>query len=325
MEVPEFLSSVSSGRRLSAIVPADMESVVRQATVSGLKGLGYAVRSNIGCACVIDRVQTPCLDEGVSSKTVYIVQYPDCDADLKSAFGLVSCLAPSDGVVVLFESAEYPPKKSKAAASLLSKAVVLDPTEGVGTISWVHYKATEAGLGVSTRGAALIQARIAGNPSATDCVLRTLSLYTNNSGSVSEQEIADAISFLVDADDGRAVLDDLLNQRSLPLSRRLEVIPESKLVPLFRAATSEMIIINQLANMLAAADKGRLDVARASEDLGLAVDRVKARYLPIARTLGPARSKSVLEICSMADTLLLRTAYSSRDAAMAVALSICRQ
>lgn len=325
MEVPEFLSSVSSGRRLSAIIPADMESVVRQSTVSGLKGLGYAVRSNLGCAGVIDRVQTPSLEDGDSSRTAYVVQYPESDADLKSAHGLVSCLSPGDGVVVLFESADYPPKKSKASASLLSKAVVLDPTEGVGTIQWVQHKATEAGLCVSARGAALLQARVAGNPSATDCVLRCLSLYTNNSGSVTEQEIVDAVSFLVDADDGRAVLDDLLNQRSLPLSRRLEVIPESKLVPLFRAATSEMIIINQLASMLAAADKGRLDVAKASEDLGLAVDRVKARYLPIARALGPARSKSVLDICSMADTLLLRTAYSSRDAAMAVALSVCRQ
>lgn len=325
MEVSELLASVAAGTRFSAVMPADKESYLRSSLLRGLSLLGYTVHPCGGCASVIDRVQTPGLDEGQSSLDAYIVQFPSADLDIKSATALASSLSKSDGAVVLFEVEEYPPKKTKAVASLLSKVVVLEVSDGVGTIPWVTSQSAKAGLNLSARCAALLQARIAGCPSALDSSLRVLRLYCGDRDLVTEQDIADSVSFIVDGEDGRAVLDDLLHQRSMPLSRRISVMQESRLVPLFRYAASELVIINQVSCILADADKGRFDYQRATDALGIPEDKIKNRYLPIAKALGIVRSKAMLDLCSTADTLLLRTPYDSRSVALAMALNICRQ
>ena len=325
MEVSEFLSSVASGTRFSAVIPTDMESLLRQSLITGLISSGYTVHPCQGCAAVIDRVQTPNLDDDGQHLDAYIVQFPSTDQDIKAVTSLAGCLSRDSGTVLLVETEDYPPKKTKSVASLLSKATILEATENAGTIPWVTAQAAAAGLQLSARCAALLQARIAGCPAATFTALRTLKHYCSGSSLVSEKDIEDSVPFHVDPEDGRAVLDDLLNQRVLSLSRRVSVMPESRMVSLFRVATAELTLIHQVATLLASSDKGRFDSMKASESLGVAEDRIRSRYLPLAKTLGVSRSKAMLDTCSKADTLLLRSPHDSRVVAMSLALNICRQ
>lgn len=319
MDIGQLISNVASGKVLSFVLPSDASDLLRVRVITGLQKKGWSVKHLPSVAMLSSELSTPPLDVVETSKTILMVPWPDGSESIKSAAASVGMLSPGEGVVA-FICEQFPPRKTKESSHILAVSVV--PKEGDNP-SWLSIGLDEAGIRLPVKAQQRLLGRIKGCPEALPQVIKSLKIASGGE-EITDQTIVDAIPFYPE-EDGRSILEDLLYQRSVPLCRRISDMPADKILPLFRIAASEMMIIHQVASLMDPADKNHfVDYKKAAELTGLEDSRIKTRYAPLAASIGATRAALILARLEQADTLLLRSPHDKRAVALSVAVSVCK-
>ena len=320
MDVQEAVSLIDRCSSFAIAVPMDLSDPVRISALSGLQSLGWKVVHVQSMAVLSYTLSTPSLDGEYDSKVLFVVPWPTDSVAFKAAQTCLPLIKGSS-LAVAFESDPFPPRKNKESSSLLSVTVVPEDNHGSYSQQWVTTCLGQNGFKVSQRVSAQIWARINGCPEAMPRVLKVLKMVSP--ADVSEAVVQESVPFYPESD-GSAVMDDLLHLRSVALCRRLQYLPSDQVLPLFRLAAKEFLLVHQVCLALKDADKSPLNPQKVAESMAIDEKRVTTRYLPLAKELGEERVRKVIDVLSKADLLLLRSPFETRKVSMALAVSVCK-
>ena len=320
MEVMELVSSIAKGSIKAFVLPSDPSDPIRVSVTSGLSSAGWALSHCSSLAELGSITGSESLDFD-QSRRVLMVPWPEDPIAYKQAILSVKQMAPE--CIVGFLSETFPPPRNKTTSSLLSVSVVPEAMKEETGQQLLADKLSERGLRATPSASRMMLNRVGGNLEALHNMVKSLSLFCGDEREVTDAVVLEAVPYIPE-DDGKKTLEDLLHLRALSLARRMQWIPAAQIVPLFRAAASEMVIVHQVALLLDASDKGWVDPGKAAEAVGVRDDAMRSRYMPLAKELGKDRSSMFIARLEQADTVLLRTPFDSRDAATALAMQMCK-
>ena len=320
MEVPELLSVVAKGTKRSVVLPLDPGDPVRISVTAGLSSAGWTVEHCQSLAILGQLTGSESL-EFSDRKVMHLVPWPSDKESFTQAITCVKQLQYTD--VIGFLSEDFPPTKNKTTATLLSLSIVAERMREDAGGQYLTIVLQSFGLRATPSATRMLLNRMGSNLEAAPLIAKSLSLACGDSKEVTDAVVLESVLYIPE-DDGKKTLDDLLHLRALPLARRLQWIPVDQLVPLFRAAASEMVVVHQTAVMVDASEKGWVDPGKAAEEIGVREEAMRSRYMPLAKEIGKDRATEMLARLEQADTVLLRTHYDARDVAMAMAMQICK-
>lgn len=320
MEAPEAVISIVKGTKNGLILSADPSDPLRILVLSEISKHGIKVEHHASFAMVAPFLESEPL-EFTPERTLLLVPWPDTPEGFKHA-ARVMPLLPGGPYSVGFLSEKYPPSKTKESSALLSQVVTVGPPSDVGTIPWLEREVGARGFKITTSACRMLLNRLGSSYEALPNILDALTLYCGEDKGITETVVLESVAFIPE-EDGKKTLDDLLHLKGVSLARRLQWLPTAQLVPLFRAAASEMIIIHQVSLSLEEG-KGKLDTFKVADSLGIREDILRTRYLSLAKELGKDRVTKALARLEQADAVMLRTPFDSREAAMALAMQICQ-